>query len=370
MPTVKTHKFIFAGDVVCESRPEPDPTLLRLLERADMACCNVEAPLQGVGSPIAKTGPLVQQHHETPGWLTGMGFNCFSLANNHINDFGPEALNHTRRAFSKQIVLGVGSAEEAYQLRQVELGGVRYGLLAYGENGYGALNGDRQCGHAWVNHPRVDQDIPTYRKMVDCLIIQVHAGVELWDIPIPEWRDRYRELIDLGADIIIGHHPHRIQGVEEYRGKPIFYSLGNFYFDASNQPDGWNQGGLLELEFQEGKLVSQQLHLVEKHDTRLSLIDATESGEQLSQLNQKLIDPNFLARINKKALLEWEKHHATYYASPFNGMSRYSLLGIAKHVKRMLFNRQTNYNMIWHNLFIESNRWLVERAIRSKAKLK
>lgn len=370
MPTANTHRLVFVGDVVCHNRPNPSSALREILQRADIACCNLEAPLEGFGAPIAKTGPLIQQSPDAPNWLTEMGFNCFCLANNHINDFGPQALHQTMQSLKGNTILGAGSIKQAYQLEQISLDGVRYGLLAYGENGYGALNGDRETGHAWVNHHRVNQDIRQYRSAVDYLVIQVHAGVELWDIPIPEWRDRYRELIDLGADIVIGHHPHCIQGVEEYRGKPIYYSLGNFYFDAPSTPTGWNQGGVLELEFGEGKLKNHHLHMVTKNDDHLSLLDETTNRAHLMQLNQALHHPDYELHIEKKALHEWEAHHSAYYAGPFNGLSNYRIRNIAKHFKRLLFNRKTNYSMLWHNLFIESNRWLVERVIRSKTRFK
>ncbi|MGO1521052.1 MAG: CapA family protein [Sphingobacterium sp.] len=370
MSTVKTHRFVFVGDVVCHSRPNPGLGLRTVMERAHIACCNFEAPIKGVGAPIVKTGPLIQQESAAPSWLGEMGFNCFCLANNHINDFGPQALKQTMRSLTGHTLLGAGQTAQAYQLQQIQIDGVRYGLLAYGENGYGALNGDRDVGHAWINHPRVNQDIKRYRELVDYLIIQVHAGVELWDIPIPEWRNRYRELIDLGADIVIGHHPHQVHGIEEHRGKPIYYSLGNFYFDAPNSPTGWNLGGVLELELQEGVLKTHRLHMATKDGTRIELLDGTKSSNHLTRLNRQLHHPDYLAHVEQKALLEWEKHHAAYYAGPFNGMSGYSLTKIAKHLKRLLFNPRVNYNMLWHNLFIESNKWLVERVIRKKTGLK
>lgn len=364
------HRLQFVGDVVCLNQPKIDSALQALFSRSDLLCCNFEAPLEGSGTAILKTGPLVQQHRSAPVWLKDIGFNCFSLANNHIGDFGPEALNQTVSALEEQLVLGVGTVDEAYGLQTTELGGVRYGLLAYGENGYSALNGERETGHAWINHPRVNKDIENYAEKVDYLIIQVHAGVELWNIPLPEWRDRYRKLIDAGADIVIGHHPHCLQGVEIYQGKPIYYSLGNFYFDAKSQPKGWNCGGILELVLEEGMLTDHQLYVVDKNASTLALWDEQRSRNYLQDLNAQINDTNYLRRINEMAVIEWEKHHSSYYAAPFNGIPRYTLKRLVKHLKRLAFNRAIDYSMLWHNLFIESNRWVVERAIQQQMKIK
>src|SRR5690606_29797973 len=139
-PTVKTHRLVFAGDVVCHSQPRPGLGLRAVMDRAHIACCNFEAPIKGTGTPIAKTGPLLQQKSAAPNWLVEMGFNCFCLANNHINDFGPEATKGTIQSLSDHTQLGDGQADQAYQLEQVQHDGFRYGLLAYGENGYGAQN--------------------------------------------------------------------------------------------------------------------------------------------------------------------------------------------------------------------------------------
>src|SRR5690606_11862013 len=226
------HNLLFVGDIVLESQPRFSSELQALFEQSTICCGNVEAPLQGVGKAIDKTGPLLTQKSAVPAWLNDLGFNLFVMANNHIYDYGEEGMLHSMQAFAGKDVIGVGDEEQAYGLLVKTIDNIRYGFLAYGENGYGALNGERTLGHAWINHPRVNTDIMRYRQQVDVLIVQVHAGVEMVDVPIPEWRERYRELIDFGADVVIGHHPHVVQGMEKYKEKYICYSLGNFYFDG------------------------------------------------------------------------------------------------------------------------------------------
>ena len=360
------HKLIFVGDVVCEKKPNFSHELQQLFNSAQIKSCNFEAPVKGIGKPVDKTGPHVAQDQNAPKWIQELGFNCFALANNHIYDYGKDALIETMAQFPESEILGVGNEQQAYALKTRNIDGILYGFLAYGENGYGALNGDRSFGHAWVNAKRVNQDIKEYKKQVDFLIVQIHAGVELLDVPIPEWKDRYHELIDLGADVIIAHHPHVIQGLEEYKGKLIAYSLGNFYFDYPANHPQWNTGGLLELHVENKKLMSYKFHLIEKKGRELKLKDEAQAENVISSLSEKLKGAGYEAYVNSKAVEDWEKHHAAYHAKPFNGLADYSFKKLLKHAKRSIFNRGIDYNLIWHNLFIESNKWLVERAIRIK----
>ncbi|MDR2285440.1 MAG: CapA family protein [Sphingobacterium sp.] len=357
-----THKLIFVGDVVMNTKPRFSPDVQAALRGASVVSCNVEAPLRGYGKPCVKTGPVVDQHPNASDWLLELGFNLFSLANNHIADFGPEALLTTKEAFPKGTVIGAGNVEEAYGLQVRVIDGVRYGFLAYGENGYGALNGDNQVGHAWVNKPGLDDDIRTYKTQVDLLVVQVHAGVELLDVPIPEWRSRFRAIIDSGADLIVAHHPHVVQGVEYYKEKAICYSLGNFYFDyPSNHPE-WNKGAMLTIDVVDQKIQNIHFDIVEKKADKISFCTAEQSRQKMMMLNEKLLGEGYQDYVDQHAVLLWNRYHKAYYAKVANGLVDYSLKGILKHIKRVIFNKGVDYNMLWHNLFIESNIWLVQRA--------
>lgn len=357
------HKFIFVGDLVLNSKPCFSPPINDLFRDAAIVSGNVEAPLRGAGHPIDKIGPLVDQDHNAAEWLINLGFNLFSMANNHIYDYDKIGLEETKRAFSQFPVIGVGDEDEAYGLKVESIDGIRYGFVSYGENGFGALNGDKNVGYAWVNNDRVNNDLQVYKKLVDFLIVQVHAGVELLDVPIPEWRARYYEIIDNGADIIIGHHPHVVQTVELYKGKPIFYSLGNFYFDYPSKYSKWNVGGIASLEFLNGSLDKFDLILVEKKGSEVHLLDLEDSARIKNDLEEKLFSTDYEEYVNNQAVRFWKKYHQNYYGKPVNGLVNYSIKSVLKHIKRVFFNRNINYNFIWHNLFIESNIWIVKRAI-------
>ena len=88
-----------------------------------------------------------------------------------------------------------------------------------------------------MNDLKVNHIILDAKKELDYLFILPHAGVEYTDAPVPELIARYRDFIDYGADGVIASHPHCPQGWETYKGKPIFYSLGNFLFNSKNTYD-------------------------------------------------------------------------------------------------------------------------------------
>jgi poly-gamma-glutamate synthesis protein (capsule biosynthesis protein) len=198
------------------------------------------------------------------------------------------------------------------------------------------------------------------KKKLDYLVVQVHAGVEDIDLPLPEWRVRYRELIDLGTDIIVGHHPHVPQGWEIYKGKYIFYSLGNFYMDSSNKKYdksfilSLSLDRLLNLEFEIFPIVK------EKNQIRLS-----SDKDFINNLVERLNSKSYYSEINDICVELWNKRYKNYYYSAFKIPTRSkSFLFNLRMIKKWLFNKGLNKTLLLHNLKIESHRYCVERYLR------
>ena len=182
--------------------------------------------------------------------IKSSGFNIFNLSNNHIMDFGIHALKETIGFLKDYITVGAGTNfEEAYKMQVYEKEEIKIGFLSYSEWGFGALTNADEQGYAWINHSKVNSLIRQNKTKVDFLVVQVHAGVEDTDLPLPEWRERYKLLIDHGADLIVGHHPHVPQGWEQYKEKYIYYSLGNFYSSRPKYKTKLNKNFVLEVIF-------------------------------------------------------------------------------------------------------------------------
>ncbi len=228
-----------------------------LIHSADIAVVGFEVPLKPNVSLPPQKYERFWQHDDVPDFLSGLGFNLFSIANNHTFDWGEEGFRKTKSALGDSTV-GAGTYEEAYQVKKCEVDGMVVGFLALSFAAYTGVFDDvldhRGLGCACIDDLRVNHIIVEAKKEVDYLFILSHDGIEYIDVPIPEIIAKYRDFVDWGADGVIGSHPHCPQGWEEYHGKPIFYSLGNFFFNSKedefyrawNRPH-WYEGMCVEI---------------------------------------------------------------------------------------------------------------------------
>ena len=231
-------RLFFAGDFCSKpstSKIAVSDELKNLIQSCDLKVVNFEVPLK----PEVKLPPQKRerffQNDDAPDFLRGLGFNLFSQANNHAFDWGDEGFKKTKAVLG-DAAFGAGTYEEAYQVKVVEVQGVKIGFYALSFAAYKGVFDDvmnhEGLGCAYINDLRVNHDIMEAKKQLDYLFILPHEGIEYVDVPTPETIARYRDFIDYGADGVIAAHPHCPQGWEEYKGKPIFYSLGNFFFNS------------------------------------------------------------------------------------------------------------------------------------------
>ncbi len=161
-----------------------------------------------------------------------------SLANNHMLDFGPGGLRDTLAWLKKHHIPGTGAGLNAATARTpaiIDLKGTRAVFLAYNERPPKAFfAAKKRPGTARLYEPQILHDIKKYKKKNNLVFVSLHWGVEHTDIPRRYQIRRARRLLAAGADAIIGHHPHRPQSIEIYRGKPILYSLGNLISGFAN----------------------------------------------------------------------------------------------------------------------------------------
>lgn len=197
------------------------------------------------------------------------GFNLVNLANNHILDYYEEGLFDTIEILKEHGIAFSGAGknlEEAKKPAILEKKGYKIGLLSYTDMAEIIYKGNPQIMFAArenkagvVKRPitfddSIKSDIESLRKEVDILMVSLHWGIEE-SFEITENQVEFaHNLIDNGVDVILGHHPHQFQGIEIYKGKPIFYSLGNFIFDQ-NDPEN-QEAFIMNMEFRDNVLVS------------------------------------------------------------------------------------------------------------------
>jgi len=212
----------------------PFGNLLETLRSADLTFGNLECPVSDQGRDLHH----LYSFRADPRVLAGLkdaGFDVVSQANNHTYDWGPKALLDSLRRLRAEGIRPVGAGQndlEAHYPVIVDVGGLRVGFLAYVEiNPKEATAGVDRPGVAWLEPERVLADIRFARPLVDVLVVCPHWGVEYAPRPKPEHVKLGQRMIDAGADLIVGSHPHVVQPLDEYHGRWIAYSLGNFVFD-------------------------------------------------------------------------------------------------------------------------------------------
>ena len=170
--------------------------------------------------------------------LKAAGFNILNVANNHIMDYGRTGFLDTLAALKKNNLTYVGGGKdiaEAERLRIVEAGGLKVGFLGFTSTfPQEAWAKKRRPGVAYSNFDRFPGIIKRAKDQCDVLVVSFHGGTELAEEPNDIQKGFTRMAVDAGADLVLGHHPHVLQAVELYKGKPILHSLGNFLFVSPN----------------------------------------------------------------------------------------------------------------------------------------
>lgn len=167
-----------------------------------------------------------------------MGFDVVSLANNHVWDLGEEGLRNTIKSLDEHGIMYCGAgmnAEEASKPAVIEKDGVRIAILAYcmfGNKylGYVELAGENKAGVNPLIIGKVKEDIRKAKQVYDKVIVMPHWGREYLCEPLSECIRMAKQMIRAGADAVVGSHPHQVQPLVYFKGKPVCFSLGNFLF--------------------------------------------------------------------------------------------------------------------------------------------
>ncbi|MBC8432921.1 MAG: CapA family protein [Desulfobacterales bacterium] len=365
-------KVFACGDIVNTTSKDSfvSSELAALIKSADISICNFEAPVSGAGNPISKVGPHLKQLPETIDLLLQSGFTMLSMANNHIYDFNQEGLETTlqKSHASGLCVVGAGkNFDDAYTMKIKKVRGTKFGFLSACEAEFGCLieNGSHG-GYAWINHPLLDDMVQKSRSQIDILIFIAHAGPEEVDIPLPEWRARYRRLCDLGADVVIGHHPHVPQGWELYNGKPIFYSLGNFYFDWGCFKGSANYSYSIMLEFENKEFKGYEIIPHKLINGKTSIISEPAFDVKLKGLHL-VLEKDYNTLVNQMVIDLYKTRYEPYYANALQGV--YNNMGLFEKMTKLVkwlfprYNEKARGLMLLHNIRIESHRYVTQRAL-------
>lgn len=213
-----------------------DSKLLADMKDADIAMVNQEFTFSGGGKAAADKQFTFRVNPDYVTAFQDMGIDIVTLANNHSMDFGADALKDSFSTLSAAGIAYVGAGnnlEEARNIHYVKENGKTLAFLAASRvipvPDWNATS--NKAGMLTTYDPALLlEDIKTAKENSDYVIVYLHWGIEREEKPKDYQRSLARQYIDAGADMVIGSHPHVLQGVEYYNGKPIIYSLGNYIF--------------------------------------------------------------------------------------------------------------------------------------------
>ena len=216
-----------------------DSGFLQTIEQADIFMENQEFPFSSRGTPETDKQFTFRLPEEKVSIMQEIGPDIVALANNHALDYGSEALSDTIRVLDEAGILHAGAGEnldEAKALKTIEAGGKTFGFLAASRvfpKGYWAAGPDHPGMLTAYDSTVLLEEIQKAKESCDFLTVYVHWGIERRTEPESYQRTLGQQYIDAGADLVIGSHPHVLQGIEYYKGKPLVYSLGNFVFGST-----------------------------------------------------------------------------------------------------------------------------------------
>jgi gamma-polyglutamate biosynthesis protein CapA len=229
----------------------PYEKISKVLKQSDITVGNLEGPITESSTPALKKNNLIFRGDllNLP-YLYNAGFSLFNLANNHVMDYGPKGLCDTIELLNKAGINTFGAGynkEKAEKPIYIHKNGIIIGFLgfsAFPPEGYFYFENRPDVAH--LNEDRLRSIISHSKKECNVLVVIFHWGKEFDFYPSEHQKTVAHMACESGADIVIGHHPHVLQGIEKYKGKYIFYSLGNFVFDKQ-VPKGTDQTGVLQF---------------------------------------------------------------------------------------------------------------------------
>jgi len=248
-PPPASWELVAAGDTMLDGSAReimqrydynrPFAHVVTALRQADAAYVNLEAPVAAGGTPVAEKTYTFRQPPAAITAIARAGIDVVHLANNHLLDYGPEALAETQTWAARHGIASCGAGANLQAARQpahvTTARGIRFAFLCYSntfpksfwatEAGPGTAFGDQE---------HVRSDVARAVTTADVVVAGFHWGAELMRVPKPYQVELAHAALEAGAAIVLGHHPHVLQPVEVYtrKGQAIAYSLGNFAFGS------------------------------------------------------------------------------------------------------------------------------------------
>ena len=288
------------GDINLQTQNYVNPFGLvdTVLSEKDLLFGNLETVLSDEGE-FAKKAVPISSPSESVQWLKKAGFDIVNIANNHIIDRSGHGLINTIKCLESTGIhhIGVLSSSNKKNYSIIEKNGTKFGFLGYTT---GRFKNPELFRINRVKTFTIVNDINDIKGKCDTIIVSLHWGIENVHYPSPDQIKMAHDLIDAGATIIIGHHPHVLQGIEKYNGGVIAYSLGNFQFSPELSQSISNDSIILSIDIEKNKIFRYSvIPVIINSDYQPDNPTDTEK-EKIVLLLKTISEPIISNKINKK----------------------------------------------------------------------
>ncbi|WKA57758.1 CapA family protein [Planococcus shenhongbingii] len=327
------------------------------LKEADLTIANLEAPATESNEPIMKTGPNLKALPRDLETLQKGGIDVFSMANNHILDYGTQGVIDTLETCEKLGIRTVGSGRDSKAAKEplfIPVKDKMIGILSFAEAEFN-LATSNQAGANRFDYFDSIKDIDSAKKNCDFLIVLYHGGSEHYPYPSPLLQKKCRNMAEFGADLVICQHSHCIGTYEEVNGSTILYGQGNAVFGWEDGDQQWNEGLLVEITIIGAVKPQIRFILLNANADGVGLANENKAGERLRRMNEMSKALQHSEQVN--ALWEDFSHsHVSLYYSMLFGKGR-----IFNKINRLLKNRLIDF------LYSDRERMLAMNMLRCDA---
>jgi len=253
-------KLMAVGDISLKTRGDKHPfdNIKQVFENKDILFGNLETVLSTQGGK-AKKAVLLYSPSEKVSYLKDADFDVLNIANNHILDMGIEGFKNTISTLSENNLVFIGASNSEYGPDHIirQSNGINFGFIGY-TAGYRRFP-QRNIPVNRAKEDKIFVDIASLKPECDFIVVSLHWGIENVPYPSPGQIGLAHKLVERGATLILGHHPHVIQGIEEYKNGLIAYSLGNFQFDPEVSQSKTRNSIILSVSFNKDKFIDYSI---------------------------------------------------------------------------------------------------------------
>jgi len=363
-PTNRVAKCIEDGEPVFSD------AVVQQIKSADYSLVNFECAVSdSTMTPIPKCGQHLGCTVKAVSVLKEAGFTGVTLANNHFRDYGSEGVSRTIDVLENTGIDHVGGGNnitEASQILYKQIEGRNLAFINVCENEF-SIADENRGGSVSLDTIDVYHRIAEAHKMSEYVVVIIHGGHEHFQYPSPRMKKLYRFFVEAGADAVVNHHQHCYSGYEMYRGKPIFYGIGNFCFDHPKKRGGiWNEGYMVVLDMTDSGIQPELIPYIQCDEKPIVELMGGQKLQDfwraVQSISNTICDDKKLYQINE----EFIRRRSSALMSPFTPYrNEYLQLAAGRHYMPFLIPQNILAKMLGV-IQCESHRDILIESMKEK----